>query len=191
MRTGESALDRSDYRQRAMARCFALLSQGRVEALSDLYDLTAPALYGYINSIVGNAQDAEDVFQEVFALVAARGAKLVRVEKPLGYMFRIARNEAFAVLRERRRSTTACEFVLLEEPAGPRERAPLMSAGEATEALMRLPVDQREAVVLKIYEGFTFVEIAKITEANANTAASRYRYGLRKLARFLRRIVRE
>jgi RNA polymerase sigma-70 factor, ECF subfamily len=175
-----------------VAQCFALVARGRVSALGDLYEATATDLFGYIRSIVGTSSDAEDVFQEVFARVAARGPKLAKVEKPLAYMFTIARNEAYACVT--RRSTKAHggqEASLFEDIAAPAGAEAALSPNEAAQALAELPLDQREAVVLKIYEGFTFAEIADVTEVSLNTAASRYRYGIAKLARLLGRAVRD
>jgi RNA polymerase sigma-70 factor (ECF subfamily) len=53
------------------------------------------------------------------------------------------------------------------------------------ESLARLPEEQREVISLKVFEGFTFNEIARICGLTTNTAASRYRYGLSKLRSFL------
>ena len=77
--------------------------------------------------------------------------------------------------------------MLFEEPAGTAGQAPALTAAQADTALARLPVHQREAVILKIYEDFTFAEVGNITGVSANTAGSRYRYGLAKLARFLKK----
>jgi RNA polymerase sigma-70 factor (ECF subfamily) len=44
-----------------------------------------------------------------------------------------------------------------------------------------LPAEQREAVYLKIFDGLTFKEIGSVCGVTANTAASRYRYGIEKL----------
>ncbi|MCK7476508.1 MAG: ECF-type sigma factor [Candidatus Moduliflexus flocculans] len=44
-----------------------------------------------------------------------------------------------------------------------------------------LPAEQREAVYLKVFDGLTFREIASVCGVSANTAASRYRYGIEKL----------
>ena len=58
---------------------------------------------------------------------------------------------------------------------GPEERI-------ATEqALRELPADQREVLHLKIFEGWTFNEIAALSGESVNTVASRYRYGLLKM----------
>jgi len=182
----------ADAKSGQIAACFRLIAQGRIAALGDLYDLTAVDLYGYIRSILGSASEAEDVFQEVFARIAARGPKLIKVEKPLAYMFTIARNEAFGVLSKRAaRRRLGEDAALFEEPAAENSSGPTLTASEATRALAELPDDQRETVVLKIYEGCTFAQIAEITEVSANTAASRYRYGLMKLAKLLGKAIKE
>ena len=49
------------------------------------------------------------------------------------------------------------------------------------EAMNRLPDNYREVVTLKVWGELTFAEIAEALEIPANTAASRYRYGLAEL----------
>jgi RNA polymerase sigma-70 factor (ECF subfamily) len=51
--------------------------------------------------------------------------------------------------------------------------------------LASLPLEQREVITLKIDGGLTFAQIAEILHVNPNTAASRYRYAMEKLRRFL------
>jgi len=60
-----------------------------------------------------------------------------------------------------------------------------LSPLEAGELLLRLPGEQREAVVLRIYMGLSFAEIARVTGCGLNTAVSRYRYGLEKIKQSL------
>jgi RNA polymerase sigma-70 factor (ECF subfamily) len=63
------------------------------------------------------------------------------------------------------------------------EKSPGESPAEraAMDCLAKLPVEQREAIVLKIWHRFTFEEIGGLLEISPNTAAGRYRYGLQKL----------
>jgi RNA polymerase sigma-70 factor (ECF subfamily) len=56
---------------------------------------------------------------------------------------------------------------------------------EIENALQRLPEDQREVLVLKIWQEFTFEQIGQALEIPANTAASRYRYALKSLRKQL------
>lgn len=46
------------------------------------------------------------------------------------------------------------------------------------EAVVQLPSEQREVVVLKVWGGLTFAQIAEQLELSPNTVASRYRYAL-------------
>src|SRR5437870_10443723 len=52
---------------------------------------------------------------------------------------------------------------------------------QAMRALAELPPEQREVIVLKIWQAHTFEEIGELLEISPNTAAGRYRYGLQKL----------
>jgi len=55
-------------------------------------------------------------------------------------------------------------------------------------AVGSLPHDQREVLVLKIWNELTFNEIAGALEISQNTAASRYRYALANLKKSLQRM---
>ncbi|MBI1832671.1 MAG: sigma-70 family RNA polymerase sigma factor, partial [Planctomycetes bacterium] len=54
-------------------------------------------------------------------------------------------------------------------------------AAQLEQAIMALPEEQREVLVLKVFEQLTFREIAAVMSISENTAASRYRYALAKL----------
>ena len=53
------------------------------------------------------------------------------------------------------------------------------------DALMRIPKDQREVIILKEYEGLKFREIAGILDISENTAKARMYYGLNALKKTL------
>ena len=88
------------------------------------------------------------------------------------------RNACYDTLRKRGR-TVAAEPLRLE--ALPGETTDLDERLLLERALGDLPAEQREVVVLKIFEGWTFQEIAALTDEPLNTMASRYRYALAKL----------
>lgn len=56
-------------------------------------------------------------------------------------------------------------------------------------ALAELPVEQREVITLRIWGELTFAEIGKTLEIPANTAASRYRYGMSELRKLTRQVL--
>lgn len=128
--------------------------------------------------------------QEVFLRALARSRWWFGLRNPTGYLYRVARNEALSRLRKRSvRTKAASELIYAAELFAPIEGL-LESAEEAARvnaALLALPVEQREVVVLKLYQNMTFQEIARVTGASQNTAASRYRYALAKMKEILER----
>jgi RNA polymerase sigma-70 factor (ECF subfamily) len=138
----------------------------------------------YARQWVRSAADAEDVVQEAFV----RFWRVRERARTAGLLFAAVRTAGLDFRRgERRRKR--------REAAGAREAwfvagAEVERREEVARALAGLPEEQREAVVLKIWGGLTFGEIAAVTGAGANTAAGRYRYGIEKLAAALATEVR-
>ena len=149
------------------------------DSLAGLYDRVSGRLYAYALSLTGDAARSEDAVQDAFVrlLQYAPGRELA---SPEGFLFTATRN---LILDERRRRAVR---------ENPPAALPLVQAsGEpdeaATQALGRLPEEQREAVVLKIYAGLTFAEIGEVTGTSLGTAAGRYRLGIERLAQLLPR----
>ena len=65
---------------------------------------------------------------------------------------------------------------------GPDEEAQALET-----ALQKLPPEQREVVVMKIWGGLKFEEIANEFNISQNTAASRYRYALEGLRKYIKK----
>lgn len=161
----------------------ARLTHGEQDAFAEVYAGHRDRLYLYLLSLVGRPEVAEELLQDTFVkLVTTRHR--IRPEAPLGpYLATIARNLATDWLRRRQRERTAFSRVgLLASRNGTRTD---LTPVEASELLWRLPTSQREAVVLRVYLGFTFGEVAAVTGAPLNTAVSRYRYGLTRLRNML------
>jgi len=154
------------------------------EEVRRLYEEHAPALLGYACALLGARASAEDVLHAVFLA-------LIREKKPLAdpvpYVFKAVRNAALNVRRQEAR------LIPLESESDWFESANGISelALAVQEALNTLPDLQREVVVLHIWCGMTFVEIATLIQIPSDTAASRYRYALSKLEELLRTEVAE
>lgn len=158
--------------------------------LAALYDAHGLGVFGYVHAILADRAEAEDVVQEVFLRALARSRWWFGLSNPAGYLYRAARNEALSRLRKRSvRTRAAAELAYSVAMIAPVDGT-LDAAEEAARvnaALLALPVEQREVVVLKVYQNMTFKEIAHVTGASQNTAASRYRYALAKLKEILER----
>jgi RNA polymerase sigma-70 factor (ECF subfamily) len=160
------------------------LAEGDPSALERLYDEFAPQLYGYALAMLGRPEAAEDGLQELFLNLARSRGKLGHVRSIRAYLFVMLRN---AIWRRLRRSGPG-EFSI--DPAAIFQRPeplglPEGAAADIESALAKLPAEQREVIVLKVYQDMTFPEIAEVTGVSANTATSRYRYALDKLRALL------
>lgn len=143
--------------------------------LEKLYETKAAELILYGRALGLGHAEAEDVLQGAFlALMDKPG----RPEQPEHYLVRCFRNRALNYRRSLwRRLTREMESRRWFE----RDSDETHAERAATKCLAELPVEQREVIVLKIWHRYTFEEIGALLEISPNTAAGRYRYGLKKL----------
>ena len=85
--------------------------------------------------------------------------------------YQVAHNEAFSLLRKNRPETELADEP--RPPAAGRGLLPIELSLAVETALGRLTADQREAVLLKVYQGFKFDEIAEILDCPVSTVKSR------------------
>ena len=145
--------------------------RGDVEAYNLLVSRWEKRVFNYLLRLVSNREDALDVSQETFLKAYQNLRKLDDPARFPAWLFRIAHNEAFSLLRRRKPET--------ELGGEPRPRntggrlLPVELSLAVESALKRLNQDQREAVLLKIYQGFKFEEMAEILECPVSTVKSR------------------
>ena len=164
IRAGETDL-RTAFRQ---------LAGGGVDALEIVWRELAHPLHNYAFALTGDQDEADDMLSETLAKLPGIGWRLRWVRNPKAYLFAIVRNAARS--RARRARLGPAEGAG-QEPASPdSSEAALVRA-----AVLDLPAEQRETVVLHIWGGLTFDEIGRTTGVSTNTAASRYRYALQNL----------
>ncbi len=163
---------------------FEALARGSSAALEALYDAYAEPIYHLLRSRGVGREDAEDILQESFLGMAERGPKTAQIEDVRAYLFAIARNKLAALERRRAtaRNTPMPPDLVDGDALNPSARA---EALRVQEALGELPSEQREVVVLKVWDELTFAEIAEALDIPQNTAASRYRYAREKLRELL------
>ena len=142
-----------------------------------LYESKAAELILYGRALGLSHGEAEDVLQETFLTLMA-GPPSGKVLQPEYYCVRAYRNRALNHRRSLwRRLTRELESLRwFEKSPGETE-----TEREAMDCLATLPVEQREAIVLKIWHRLTFDEIGGLLGISPNTAAGRYRYGLQKI----------
>jgi len=169
----------------------AALAQRDQSALAEVYDRYGTLAYSVALRILGDQGKAEDVVQEAF-LKVWNGA--VRFDESRGslrtWLTTVVRNRSIDLLRGRsmhERRELALKPEVRSTRSGPEEEA--MGAIERAavqEALADLPQEQREAVQLAYFGGFTQAEIAGLTGVPLSTVKGRMRLALEKLGAYLR-----
>lgn len=158
------------------------------EILDQLYDQYAHSLFRYALALTSCEDDAEDAVQEVFARLARERKRLKSVESIKAYLYTSVRNAAYSILRSRRRRNDLEQAEIHEDQLNcpVTEDESVIESIVLREAFLQIPLEQREVLVLKVFDGMTFAEIAKTIGTSINTAASRYRYGIDGLRRALK-----
>lgn len=128
--------------------------------------------------------DAEDIVQDAFIRFWRTRST---VADPAAYLFSCVKRGALDRLRGQQRRLRREEQAARPEAepaffaeAEKAERAALIQA-----ALVTLPTEQAEVLVMKIWGGLSFTQIAMATDTSPNTSASRYRYALARLREIL------
>ena len=145
--------------------------KGDVEAYNLLVSRWEKRVFNYLLRLVNHREDALDLSQDVFLKAYQNLPKLEDPAKFAGWLFRIAHNEAFSLLRRRRPDVELTGEPRPTETGG--RLLPMELSLAVESAMRRLNQDQRAAVLLKVYQGFKFDEMAEILGCPVSTVKSR------------------
>ena len=184
-------------RERADIELIRAFSRGDESAFEELYHRYDRKLYGYLNNMIGNGSEADEVFEETWLRVIEKLSKYRDEGRFSAWLFRMARN--LFIDRMRRRSPERNSVSLDDETpvtvAAPAARSPekIADAGDLSAvidaALAQLSPELREVFLLRQQE-VPFKEIALIQQCTINTALSRMQYALRSLRKSLSQVDR-
>ena len=147
-------------------------------------------LLRYLVYLSGNRELAEDLFQETWIRVLERGHQYDGRHEFSTWLYAVARNLTIDYLRKK--SPVSLDGLAEDEERAPLEPAdtrPLAwevmqqheQAERVSAALVSIPVEYRETVVLRFQEGLPLDEIATVTGAPLGTVKSRLYRGLNML----------
>jgi RNA polymerase sigma-70 factor, ECF subfamily len=154
------------------------------------YDQHSRGVYAAAFRVLGNGAQAQDVVQDVFLRLWRRPHTFDARRGELGsYLRMMARSRALDLWREAQaagRATDRMKLVVADDEPRVDERPAVLAERESDgeivrAALGRLPMAQREALVLAYWGGLTADEVARRVEVPLGTAKSRIRLGLEKL----------
>jgi RNA polymerase sigma-70 factor (ECF subfamily) len=159
--------------------------QGALEEIVSRYQ---KAVFFFILRMVWNEADAADLSQKTFINAFRNIRGFNRRSNFKTWLYRIAINVCRNHFRDDpRRREVNIEGMVFVDGTSPLEH---MISGEERRrlclALNELPEKQRHTVVLKVYHGLTYREIAEITGCAEGTAKANFHFGVKKLREILR-----
>lgn len=142
------------------------------QAFGELYARHQQWVFAYVLKVVGDEDDAKDVFQETFIrFVRSAPSSKEAVANVPGLLMRIARNLCLNHVRDRKETVELDDLHLVSDQRGHYERDELL--GLISTALDTLDVEYREAFVMRLYHDMSYDEIAEITKTTVPTAKNR------------------
>ena len=157
------------------------------DLLDHLIEQYQHRLLRYLIYLCGHRELAEDLFQETWIRVLERGHQYDGKHEFSTWLYAVARNLTLDYLRKK--SPVSLDGLMEDEdhapfePADPRPTAWHVAqqheqAERINAALIGIPAEYREAVVLRFHEGMALDEIATVTGAPVGTVKSRLYRGL-------------
>lgn len=164
------------------------LSEGREEALGELYDRFASMLLALTTRILGSREDAEEVVQEALVQVWNQADRYKPDRSSVStWLVLIARSRAIDRLRSRQvveRTAVAAQLEKGDPRTSPEGAGAVLQyerGKRLREEMAALPDEQRDVLERAFFEGLTQREIAKTTGIPLGTVKTRTLLAMRKL----------
>ncbi len=147
--------------------------------IEDYYD----DIYRFCLYMTGHEADSYDITQDVF-LRFIRYAGSGRYKNLKGYLITIARNLCMDYFTHRKEDAAKSEMMSQVLKEGP-QMTEVENKLFLLKLLDHLSCEQKEVVILRIYEDMKFKDIAEMTGINVSTIKSRYQMGIANMKRYM------
>jgi len=158
--------------------------RGSAEALGRIYEKYKTDMLVLAMALLNDKSAAEDVMHDVFLSFVMNIEKFGLTGSLKGYLLTCLANRARNFNKAKHRQSVEPDPAEPVSPASDEPPRAIMcneQLQQLGDAMAELPYDQREVIMLHFQAGMTFGTIGKSLGISANTAKSRYRYGLDKL----------
>ncbi len=144
-----------------------------------------PPLRAFAISLTGKVDRADDLVQETLLKAWAHRESFEPGTKLKAWLFTILRNEFYTVFRKRKREVEDADSVIANNVGVRPEQDSHMDMTDMRLALVKLPVDQREALLLVSASDMSYEEAAVICGVAVGTIKSRVNRARARLAELL------
>jgi len=160
-------------------------------AFEELVRRYQPALRRFLRRMLDDEHASEDVLQDVWFDVFREVGRLQSLDAFAGWLWRITRNRAYAVLRRRGTAVESAMQTLNGVDIAAHVEDPALDAAEQKQlldaSLTRLTHEQREVLLLRYVEQLSYEEIASAVGCELGTVRSRLHYAKAALRTLMER----
>lgn len=146
-----------------------------------------PKLRAFALSLASKSDYADDLVQETLMKAWHHQTDFEPGTNMKAWLFTILRNEYFSQLRKRKRKREVedTDGELINQLSTPAGQESHLDMADLRQAMLQLPDDQREAIILVGASGFSYQEVAEITQVAVGTVKSRVNRARVRLAALL------
>jgi RNA polymerase sigma-70 factor (ECF subfamily) len=183
-----------DYKKFDDETLIRLIAGSQPDALGELYDRYSRLVFGMARNALGDQGLAEEITQDVFMRIWNKASTYQAVQgKVVSWIAGITRNRAIDVFRHQKslldsNSLSLEELPLFDPPDSlnvEQEIESKLKERRVQQALFRLPKEQRDALALAYFRGYTHEEAAEALGQPLGTVKTRIRLGMQKLREIL------
>jgi RNA polymerase sigma-70 factor (ECF subfamily) len=172
------------------------IAGGDEGALAELYDRYSRLVMSIALAVVGDRGTAEEITFDIFLRVWQNAASYDPAQAKVStWLSRLTRNRAIDRLRRESVRPSAHSVAFCDDTSPPADRAPgdpetaahlALERQRVRAAVAQLPEEQREALALAFFQGYTHREIAGLLEESLGTVKGRIRSGMIRLRELLK-----
>ncbi len=173
--------------------------EGDVDSFKILVDRYQNKIYSYVLMLVKDKQLADDIFQDTFLkIIRTIKAGIYKEEgKFIQFAMRIAHNLIIDHFRKAKRlpmvDPTKDDYDMLDnarfmDPSIEEQIVTEQIYSDLRKMIEYLPDEQREVLVMRMYDDMSFKDIADATNVSINTALGRMRYALINLRKMAKKL---
>jgi len=171
----------STYSDEQLFEQFCRDKKNRNDIFTEIYNRYSARIYNYCVHLTGNIQDASDITQETF-IKFYQHTEFQTHSSLSGYLYKCARNQAFALLRNKKEKTSLDdeEIEIEENTFENKDLSELINL-----AIEKLPFALKEIFILRYIQGLNYNEISAITMTNQATLRTKVYRALGKIQKLL------
>ncbi len=165
---------------------------GDRQAFAQLVDLLYPRSLRFALHMVGNREDAEEAVQDTFVRVYHHLGQFRDDARFEPWLFRILANRCRSLVEKRRRHTTVIQYGDVPDRGGPPGTETERDwTEEVYRILATLPLEQKEAFLLRHVEDMAYEEIAAVTGVGLSALRMRVKRACDVLRARLSEVIRD